>query len=127
MLPHPHSRGAILALAAAALLAGPAAAADVNRYLPDDTEVVVFVNVRQLLDSPLVKKHALEQVRAALKDNAGGQKFFGAVGLDPLRDISSVTLAAPGSDVQNRALFIVSGNFNVERIHAAADEAARSD
>src|SRR5262249_23778915 len=53
--------------------------------------------------------------------------FFGAVGLDPLRDISSVTLAAPGSDVQNRALFIVSGNFNVERIHAAADEAIRSD
>ena len=41
---------------AAALLASPVRAADIDRYLPADTEVVSIVNVRQILSSALVKQ-----------------------------------------------------------------------
>ncbi|HXG09630.1 MAG TPA: hypothetical protein VNK04_07565 [Gemmataceae bacterium] len=123
MFPHRHAWAGLLVLAATL----PAPAAEVNRYLPDDTEVVVFVNVRQLLDAPLIKKHALEQLRAALKENPEGEKFLNAVGLDPFRDIQSVTLAAPGSRAPDRVLLIVAGNFNLDRIHAVADGITRND
>ena len=57
----PGARVAVLVLAV--VLAGaPARAGEVDRYLPDDTEIVVNVNIRQILDSPLVKKHALEKL-----------------------------------------------------------------
>ena len=106
----------------AALLAPPAGAAEVSPYLPDDIEVVAFVNVRQLLAAPLVQRHALEQARTTLKENAELQKLLAAAGFDPLRDVQSVTLAAPGSGVPSRAVLIVAGTFDVERIHALADE-----
>ena len=36
-----------------ALLAAPARAGEIDRYLPDDSEVVVCVNVHQIVRSPL--------------------------------------------------------------------------
>src|SRR5262245_15454665 len=112
----------LLALALLAPTASPCAAAEVSKFLPEATEVVAFINVRRLLGAPLVQRHALEQVKAALQDNAELHKLLTAARFDPLRDVQSVTLAAPGSDAQNRAVFIVSGAFDADRIHAVAEE-----
>src|SRR4051812_45833752 len=47
-----------LSLAVAAVLAAPSArAADLSKYLPDDTEIVMGVQVTKLIESPLVRKH----------------------------------------------------------------------
>jgi hypothetical protein len=120
-------RHPFLVLLVLVLAALPSGAAEVSKYLPDDTEVVAFVNVRQLLDAPLVQRHAGEQLKGALKENVELQRLLAAAGFDPLRDVQSITFAAPGKDTEKQALFIVSGSFHLDRIHALADELARKD
>jgi hypothetical protein len=116
------------ALAAAALAACCARAAEVDRYLPADTKAVVVINVRQTLDAPLVKKHALEQIKTALEQNAELQKIIVAAGVDPLKDISSVTLAVTGSLTDaDKGLLIVHGTFNVAKAQAAAEDFAQKN
>src|SRR5438128_1012730 len=53
-------RTGLLAAVCLAWLA-PARAAEVDKLLPNDTEILVTINVRQILDSPLVKKYALDK------------------------------------------------------------------
>jgi hypothetical protein len=111
-------------LPALVLCAAPAAAADVDRYVPADAIAVASVNVRQLLDAPLVRPHAQDLVRAALGANAGLQDVLTAAGIDPLRDVSGVVLAARGTKPE-QALLIVRGKFDVERAQQAAAAFAR--
>jgi len=49
-------RRTLLTLALVGLAAAPAAAADLLKYLPDDTGAYVHVNVKQLLTAPVVRK-----------------------------------------------------------------------
>jgi hypothetical protein len=53
----------------------PVAAAPVDKYLPDDTEALVALNIRQLLDSPVVKKHALAKIKEYIKSNEDAEKI----------------------------------------------------
>src|SRR5262245_23273510 len=84
--------GCLLSLAAAPAVR-PAGAAEVEKYLPEDAEVVATVNIKQLLESELVKKHALEMIKDAIKNNTGAQKQLSDLGLNPLTDFERVTLA----------------------------------
>jgi len=102
-----------------------AEASESTRYLPADTEVVAFVNVRQLVDAPLVKKRALEPLKAAVKKHADAQHFLSAAGLDPLQDIQGLLIAGPGSKSTEQVLVIMKGNFDLARIGTVAEEFAR--
>src|SRR6516165_1850557 len=82
--------GALLALVL------PARAAEPDKYLPNDTEAIVVLNVKQILDSPLVKKHLAEKIRDEIKNNAEVSKVLEALGFDPLKDLSSITIASSG-------------------------------
>src|SRR4051794_26808628 len=99
--PNPYPKGYRMArrLFAAAFLAvvvaAPVRAAEVDVLLPAETEAVMFVNVRQILDSDLVKKYALGQVKQALQGNEN-QKLLKDLGLDPLKDIDRVTVGSWG-------------------------------
>ena len=42
-------------------------AADIDPYLPDNSEMVLAINVRQLFDSALVQKHFAEALRRYLE------------------------------------------------------------
>src|SRR5262245_58717183 len=114
----------LLAGLAALCLAAPAGAADASKLVPADAEQVVFVNVEALLKSELVKKHALDQVKAALKDNADAKKLFDAIGLDPLKDINSVLVANAGQK-GDKVLVVAQGKFDLEKIHKLAEAVAR--
>ena len=46
-----------------ALAAVPARAAEVDKLLPPESEAAVYLNFRQVLESELVKKFALEQLK----------------------------------------------------------------
>src|SRR5262245_41105610 len=97
LVPMAKTRLLLAALALALLLtAGPARAADADRLLPDDTEVVLGVNVRQVLDAPLVKTHALELLRNYVRSSADAQKVLDALGFDPFKDLHTLTAASPG-------------------------------
>lgn len=118
---------ALLALAiAAALTSAGAGAAEVDKYLPDDTSVVITANVRQILASPLVKKNALELIKQTLKDNADAQKALTALGIDPLKDIDRLVVAMPEvSENVNKGLVIVYGTFDPAKVKATAAELAK--
>jgi len=113
---------ALLALCVAA----PSRAAEPDKLVPGDAEVVMVVNVRQILGSPLVKKYALEQLKAAVKANEQAQKTFEATGLDPLTDVDrvAITKAAGGND---KVLVVVRGHFDPEKVQAAAADFAEKE
>lgn len=101
-------------------------AADVDPLLPDDSEVVVTVNVKQILGSNLIKKYALDQMKQALESDRA-KDVFGPLGLDPLKDVSTVVLAGPGGDEPGKACIIIRGNFDVDKLRASAEKQAKKD
>jgi hypothetical protein len=118
-------------LAAVALVLGvalmPAGAADIDKYLPDDTEEVVTVNVKQILDSGLVKKFGLDNVKQALKDQEDVAKILKDLGFDPFADLDTVTVGSAGGDDPEKALIIVHGRFDLDKFKAKAAEAAKTN
>jgi len=109
---------------AVALTAAPARAAEVDKFLPAESESFIAVNVRQILDSEIVKKYALEQIKQALAGN-DAQKAIQALGLDPLKDVDRVVVGATGDNPQDmKFLAVVHGKFDKDKLAAAAKEAA---
>ena len=63
----------VSALVIAALLAPALHAADVDKLLPDQTSLVVSLNVRQIVASDLFKKHGFSP---AYQETAGGHTWI---------------------------------------------------
>jgi hypothetical protein len=94
-------------------------------YLPASARLVLTVNVRQIVDSPLVRKRFLAQLEEALR-NPAAEKIRLELGLDPLRDIRRVTVAAAG--LQDAAgLAVVEGTFDAARFRAFAAKEWQAD
>jgi hypothetical protein len=111
--------GALLALVL------PARAAEPDKYLPNDTEAIVVLNVKQILDSPLVKKHLAEKIRDEIKNNAEVSKVLEALGFDPLKDLSSITIASSGLNQDSKQAVIAHGQFDPAKFEAKAEEVAK--
>jgi hypothetical protein len=107
-------------------LAGPARAAD-PKYFPPDTEIVVTINVKQILDSELLKankdklEQAKEMIKAQLPIDAQAQKHLEQMGFDPFKDLASVTIAMPPSKDPEAVFVIVEGSFTPEKVQVAQD------
>jgi len=116
-----------LALAVAAF-AVPVRAADL-KYLPDDTEIILSLNFKQILDSDLVKskKDVLAQVKQQVENNIPGEadKYLKAVGFDLFRDLVSITVAAPGKKDPEAFFVIMEGTFHPKKFYEAAAQAAK--
>jgi hypothetical protein len=108
------------------LLAAPVRAAEVDKLLPNDCECVLTVNISQLLTSELNKKHGLLKMEELLKSNVEIQDHFKSLGLDPLKDISSVIWASADTGDPSKALIIIHGKFDPKKFEAKADEVAQN-
>src|SRR5712692_7857713 len=97
---------------AGVLLAGAASAAEVDKYLPDDSQFVLCVDVRQILDAKLTKTYALEKIKDGFKKSAEAERLFKGIGLDPLKDIHSITVAGVQPGAEHKRLVIVRGSFD---------------
>jgi hypothetical protein len=117
-------RMASLALAILALGALDARAAEVDRLVPAGATAIASIDVRQLAESPLLKQHAPGLVGAALDQNPALKGLLDAAGVDPLRDVSTLVLAATGTKPE-QGLLIVHGKFDVARAGKAAEAFAR--
>src|SRR5438105_7424663 len=108
--------GAMLALAL------PVRAAEVDKYLPEDTEIVVVVNAKQLLDSPVVKRHFLKQIREVINSNDQITEILDDLEFDPFSDLTSITVALTmiGSDA--KGLIIAHGAFDKDNFEDKAEE-----
>jgi len=112
--------GALLALVM------PVRAAEVDKYLPADAEFVSHLNVRQLLDSAVVKKHAVEKLRDLLKGQEHASSVLEALGFDPFKDLTSITGAGSSLEPDGKAWFIAHGQFDSTKFEAKAEEEAKN-
>jgi len=96
-------------------------AAEFEKYLPDDTEVVFHANIRQALDSALARKYLLPQIQANVKGHAEVQEVLNALGLDLVKDLQSFTVAGPGNISEKKWTAFLRGSFDQDKIQAAAD------
>ncbi len=109
------------------LSASTARAADVDMLLPAESEQVFSVNLKQMLESDLIKKYALASIKQALEGN-DAQKQLKSLGMDPLKDIDTLSGGLWGEDAQNiKGLFIARGNFDPKKIFETAEAAAKKD
>jgi len=114
-----------LALVAGFLVTTNAPAADLDRMVPSDAEAVMKLNIKQVLDSALVKKYALDIIKQSLQ-NPEAQQMVTATGLDPLKDLDSITVTASGT-TSPRVLIVVRGRFNAAKINAAMETHAQKE
>jgi hypothetical protein len=126
MLVQPRWRIAVaaLSLTALALASAPLSAAPLDVHVPPDTEMLVTVNVRQIVDSPLFKKHALGPAKDALKDLSDVEDILKDLGFDPFKNLDRIIAASPGGD---KGLLIVHGKFDLAKFKAKGDDAARDN
>jgi hypothetical protein len=116
-----------LAVFLAVLLSAPLGrTAEVDPYLPEDTESVLNLNIRQILDSDLIKKHnLLTLAQEALRGNDQVQDILKDLGFDPFKDLDRIIVAAPGGTEKDRGLVIVHGRFDVAKFKTKAEEVAK--
>jgi len=95
-------------------------AAEIDKYLPDDTEIVFHANIRQILDSELGKKYLMPQLEAGLKGNAEAQQILSAVGFDSLKDVTSLTVAIPG-DSEKKWMILVHARVDLDKVRTAVE------
>jgi hypothetical protein len=114
-------------LAAVLLLLPAARAAGPDKLLPTDSELVITINVKQILDSPLVKNRGLSAAREALKSNEEVSQVLEDLGLDPFTDVDRITIGSPGGADKDRGLIIVRGRFDLDKFKSAAEKAARDN
>jgi hypothetical protein len=112
---------------AAACVAAPARAGEVDRFLPDDTAILVALNVRQVLDSPLFQKLGVNPARELLKEVDQVADILKDLGFDPFKDLDRILLAGPGGPDPDKGLVIVHGTFDLAKFKARGEEAARNN
>jgi hypothetical protein len=122
---HLHRFSSLLIAGVVLALALPLRAAEVDKYLPQNTEIVVVVNAKQLFDSPLVKKHFLKQIREVIKSNDQTTEILDDLEFDPFNDLTSITVALTmvGSDA--KGLIIAHGDFDKSTFEDKATEVAQ--
>src|SRR5437660_1170633 len=111
-------------MATLAVSIGAVRAAEVDKYVPGDTEIVIRVNVKQTLESPLLKKN-LDKIRDQIMKVDEVKSTLEALGFDPLKDLENVTLAAVGASDPEKVLIIARGRFNTEKFKAKGESAAK--
>jgi hypothetical protein len=114
-----------MAVAVAMLSFSTAHAVEPDKVIPVDADFVVFVNMRQILESPLINTYAQDKLKEVLTGDAQADNFIRAAGIK-LKDIDGAWIA--GTVLQkNQILSVVRGKFDLEKVHAAAAEFAKKN
>ena len=117
-----HRIGFVASLAVLGLAVATARAAEADKYLPEDTNGVISLNVRQVVDSPLFKKTYLPILQKELKAKPELQTQLKDIGFDPFKDIDRVQIAIAEScereGGKEAGVFVVfQGRFDPAKIH----------
>src|SRR5215207_1612037 len=117
-LPHCTAPFAVLAAVAFAV---PAAATVPTTYLPDNSMLVVSLNVKQLLRAPLV--HADE--KAFKEAMESGTKALETFGVNPAKDVDRMIVAV-GEDLKAAtSILLLHGRFDATKIDGRLRQLAR--
>jgi len=120
-----------LVLAGAVLLTPSAAHAQPSKLFPADTDLVFTINLRQILDSPLVKKYGLDKAKegfdSLLQASDDAKKIFDGLGLNPFTDIDRLVSTGSVSTDKDKGVGIIEGRFNPTKWKAVAADAAKNN
>lgn len=128
-------RVAILSVAVVVASVCPVPAADFEKYLPTDTSGIVTIDVTQVVAAKPFDKH-LRKPAEGLLGNEAVAPLLKLAGIDPLKDVTRVTVAfapslfrteaQPGSGVSSGSgLFVVvNGRFDAKKIHSLVEQLA---
>jgi hypothetical protein len=83
-------------------------------YLPADSAAVVTVNVRTLLDAPVVRDHLEPALRRLVRRGTATEPWFGLAGVDPLADLDRLGVVFAARD-PGRPLWLARGRFDPGR------------
>jgi hypothetical protein len=119
----------LVALAVSAALTSSATAIEYTKLLPADTEFITSINVRQILDAPLVKNTGLDQAKDALEQLLQGDEeirgYVKSLGIDVFHDVHRITAAGPASKESDKGVIIIEGKFSPEKFAKTAAEVSR--
>jgi hypothetical protein len=102
-------------------------AAEPDLLLPAATDTVMQINVKQILESDIVKKYAVEQLKQVL-DSQDAKKMLSEIGVDPLKDIDQLVLGSSGVNKDDmKVMFILHGKFSPDKLFQAAEAQAKRD
>jgi hypothetical protein len=121
-MPTPDKSGRVAAIILLAAAVVPSArAVEIDKFLPPSTEAVVVINVRELLNSPVIKNYGPDRLKTELETNGDANRLFRAFGIDPLRDVREVAIAvsAAASDGDRQFLIVLHGEFKAQKELAA--------
>jgi len=103
-------------------------APDIEKWLVNDAEVVVAVNFKQMLGSDVMKKGGREGLQKLLDSKAEVKTILEATGIDPLKDVSSLVLSGSVASAKDvKALVVVRGKFDLDKVHAAAEKFSKKN
>jgi hypothetical protein len=106
-----------------------AAQAQATKLLPNDTELVATVNLKQILKSDVAQGNKLivDLVKGKVSDmleEKGFDKWLNKAGFDVFRDLATMTVAVPTRG-QGELFIVLEGKFDSDKIEAAAREASK--
>ena len=114
------------------ILSAPACSAIDARLLPEKTEVILTVNLKQILNSELAKsknvQDLIKQVKLAfnqIPNNNVVLNYLEKTGLDPAKDLATLTITHSASKSPEDVFLIIEGSFNLAKLEATARDAAR--
>ena len=118
------------ALAAAPVPEITAASANVDPLWPAKTQQVMKLNIKQIIESDIVKKYALAQIKQFLEGN-DAKSMMTALGLDPLKDIETLSAGFWNEDPNDpksiQGLAILRGKFDPAKFLAAIETAVQKN
>ena len=109
-----------------ALVAPSVMPAEPDKLLPADTDAVVTVNLKALLDAPAIKTHALAEIKKGFEQNVHVAVVLSLAGLDPFKDLDRITLAIVKPH-EPAVLVIVRGRFNMAQFQGVLDSGVKLD
>jgi hypothetical protein len=101
---------------------------ETTKWVLPGSEVVLNINFRQILGSELMKKGGTDALKGILAGNEDAKRITDVTGIDPFKDLDSVTLSATVDDPKSpKVLLVVRGKFNQKKIHEAAEKFAEKE
>jgi hypothetical protein len=97
----------------------------IDPLLPKDTSIVIVVDVKQIIESPVFKKNLLEDAKKHLQSNEEVSKTLSLLNFDPFKDLDRITIAAEGIAMEPKGLMVARGKFDKEKIEAKAEAEAK--
>jgi hypothetical protein len=112
---------AVLAAGLAAGLSTPIQAQD-TKFLPEETEVIMTVNFKQIMNSKLVQDNQIlvgflkQGLEAQLQKDPDAAAAFKELGIDPFNDLDKLTIGATGGKDLSKMVVVMTGKFSASKI-----------